>query len=472
MMRRFSVDFAILAMLVDGLLVAGSLKLAVLLRPQLDEIMPFLKSIPQSSISLDAWLYIAFPVMWVGVLLLFTTYDARKNFRFFDEFSSYTMGSILAAVSLAGMLYLSFRDISRGLFSGFVLIAYLSLLFVRIFYRLAYRTRLFRGIQFRRVLVVGAGVIGNKVADSIAEFNSLGLEFGGYLDDDPEKRGNPLVLGSLANARKVITAHKIDDVVLTLPSLAFPKINDLISDLHGAPVRVWVVPDYYSLALNRAQVEDFAGLPMIDLRAPALNDYQRIVKRIMDITIVVISLPFSLPLMGLIALAIRLDSPGPIVFLQQRVGENKRLFSMLKFRTMVVGAEKNRQVIESVDENGRIFQDKTKDDPRVTRVGRFLRRTSLDELPQLFNVLKGDMSIVGPRPELPYLVAQYEVWQHSRFSVPQGMTGWWQVNGRSDKPMQQNTEDDIYYVQHYSILLDLLILIKTIWVVIVRKGAY
>ncbi len=410
--------------------------------------------------------------MWVGVLLLFTTYDARKNFRFFDEFSNYTLGSILAAVSLAGMLYLSYREISRGLFSGFVVIAYLSLLLMRMLYRLAYRTNLFHGIQYRRVLVVGAGVIGKKVADSIGEFNSLGLELAGYLDDDPEKRATPMVLGSLEQAQSVIAAHKIDDVVLTLPSLAFPKINDLISDLHSAPVRVWVVPDYYSLALNRAQVEDFAGLPMIDLRAPALNDYQRIVKRIMDILIVLITLPVTLPLMGLMALAIRLDSPGPIVFRQDRVGENKRLFGMLKFRTMVEDAEKHRHVIESVDENGHIFQDKTRDDPRVTRVGRFLRRTSLDEIPQIFNVVKGDMSIVGPRPELPYLVAQYEVWQHSRFSVPQGMTGWWQVNGRSDKPMQQNTEDDIYYVQHYSLLLDLLILIKTIWVVINRKGAY
>lgn len=472
MLRRFSVDFAIFAMLVDGLLVAGSLRLAALLRPQLDEFIPFFKSIPQESISFDTGLFIAFPIMWVGVLLLFTTYDARKNFRFFDELTSYTLGSFLAAVSIAGMLFLSYREISRGLFSLFVATTYLSLLLVRIFYRIAYRTRLFRGTQVRRVLVVGAGTIGGRVADNINDYASLGLQLVGYLDDDPHKRRDPRVLGGLPQALKVIEKHKVDDVVLTLPSMAFSKINNLISELHSAPVRVWVVPDYYTLALNQAKVEDFAGLPMVDLRAPALNDFQRIVKRVMDILIVILSLPLTLPVMAIIAVAIHLDSPGPIVFRQERVGENKRLFGMLKFRTMIVDAEKYRHVIEAVDENGNIFQDKTKADPRITRVGRILRRTSLDELPQLLNVVKGEMSIVGPRPELPYLVAQYEPWQQTRFVVPQGMTGWWQVNGRSDKPLNQNTEDDIFYVQHYSLWLDLLILIKTIWVVIIRKGAY
>ncbi|HMN59157.1 MAG TPA: sugar transferase, partial [Anaerolinea sp.] len=325
MLRRFSVDFAILAMLVDGLLVAGSLRLAALLRPKLDDIIPFFKSIPQESISFETGLYIAFPIMWVGVLLLFTTYDARKNFRFFDELTSYTLGSFLAAVSIAGMLFLSYREISRGLFSLFVATTYLSLLLVRIFYRIAYRTHLIRGTQVRRVLVVGAGTTGGKVAESIGEYASMGLELVGYLDDDPHKRRDPRVLGGLPQALKVIEKYKVDDVVLTLPSLAFSKINNLISELHSAPVRVWVVPDYYSLALNQAKVEDFAGLPMVDLRAPALSDFQRIVKRIMDILIVILSLPLTLPVMAIIAVAIHLDSPGPIVFRQERVGENKRL---------------------------------------------------------------------------------------------------------------------------------------------------
>ena len=144
---------------------------------------------------------------------------------------------------------------------------------------------------------------------------------------------------------------------------------------------------------------------------------------------------------------------------------------MLKFRTMQPEAEAMRQAVEHTDEQGHLIH-KRLDDPRVTRIGRILRRASLDELPQLFNVLKGEMSLVGPRPELPYLVERYELWQRQRFAVPQGMTGWWQVNGRSDKPMHLNTEDDLYYVQNYSILLDIFILIRTIGVVIAGKGAF
>ncbi len=294
----------------------------------------------------------------------------------------------------------------------------------------------------------------------------------GFLDDDPLKQTDPQVLGPIDRAVEIIKREHITEVILALPSRVWSRISTLVAQLHELPLRVWVVPDYYTLALYRARVEELKGIPLIDLRAPALDDYQRLIKRIFDLVVTVLILPFALPVMGLIALAIKLDSPGPVIFRQKRVGENGRLFDMLKFRTMIDGADQMRHVIEWVDEKGRIHQDKRRPDPRVTRVGRFLRRTSLDELPQLFNVLRGEMSLIGPRPELPHLVDQYETWQRIRFTVPQGITGWWQVNGRSDKPMHEHTEDDLYYIQNYSIWLDLLILVKTVIAVIRRKGAY
>ncbi|MGB3713292.1 MAG: sugar transferase, partial [Candidatus Promineifilaceae bacterium] len=168
---------------------------------------------------------------------------------------------------------------------------------------------------------------------------------------------------------------------------------------------------------------------------------------------------------------IKLDSPGPVLFKQRRVGENGRLFTMYKFRSMIDGAQDMQHKLTETNEQGEILF-KSEGDPRITRVGRFMRRTSLDEIPQLINVLKGDMSLVGPRPELPWLVDFYKPWQRKRFAVPQGITGWWQINGRSDRPMHLHTADDLYYIQNYSVWLDLYILFKTVLVVLRGTGAY
>jgi exopolysaccharide biosynthesis polyprenyl glycosylphosphotransferase len=256
---------------------------------------------------------------------------------------------------------------------------------------------------------------------------------------------------------------------LALPAGEHEQVRRLVDRLQDLPVHIWVIPDQISLALHTARVEEFGGTLMFDLRAPALDDYQRLTKRMFDIVMTLLVMPLALPAMGIAALLVRLDSPGPVLYRAKRVGENGRIFTMYKFRTMVTGAD--RMLDLSPDENGQA-NHKRPDDPRVTRVGRFLRKTSLDELPQLFNVLRGDMSLVGPRPELPELVERYLAWQRERFAVPQGLTGWWQVNGRSDKPMHLHTEEDLFYVRNYSIWLDLKILIKTAWVVLKGKGAF
>lgn len=194
-------------------------------------------------------------------------------------------------------------------------------------------------------------------------------------------------------------------------------------------------------------------------------------KRVFDILFGLFALTFALPLMALSALLVFLEDGRPIIFRQKRVGKNGRLFEMLKIRTMIKDAEQLQSQVEKRDLDGNLIY-KAKNDPRVTRVGRLLRRFSLDELPQLFQVLAGTMSLVGPRPELPNLVENYQSWQRKRFAVLPGMTGWWQVTGRSDKPMHLHTEDDLYYIQNYSIWLDLEIILRTIWVVLIGKGAY
>jgi exopolysaccharide biosynthesis polyprenyl glycosylphosphotransferase len=194
-------------------------------------------------------------------------------------------------------------------------------------------------------------------------------------------------------------------------------------------------------------------------------------KRVFDLVLSLLALIFALPIMMISILLVYLEDGSPVIFRQKRVGKDGRLFEIFKIRTMVKNAEELHAQIEKRDVDGNLIH-KMKDDPRVTRVGRFLRRFSLDELPQLFNVLAGTMSLVGPRPELPYLAEKYEPWQRERFDVLPGITGWWQVNSRSDKPMQLHIEDDLYYIQNYSIWLDLQILVRTIWVVLSGRGAY
>jgi exopolysaccharide biosynthesis polyprenyl glycosylphosphotransferase len=300
----------------------------------------------------------------------------------------------------------------------------------------------------------------------------LNVEFVGFLDDDPKKRqDDPLVLGCIDDIRPVITGEHVTDVVVALPSRAHERVNQVTTLLEAVPVRVWVVPDYFQFFLRQARMEDFLNIPMLNLRAPALTESERLVKRGFDLVVgLLLLVPFGL-MMLLCALLIWLDDGLPILYRQKRVGENGRLFTMYKFRTMVKNADKMQALVEQADGDGNMVH-KRKDDPRVTRVGRILRRLSLDEFPQLFNVLRGTMTFVGPRPELPYLVEKYQSWQRKRFSVPQGVTGWWQIHGRSDKPMHLHTEDDLYYVQNYSIWLDVQIIIRTVWIVLRGKGAY
>jgi exopolysaccharide biosynthesis polyprenyl glycosylphosphotransferase len=460
MLRRFSVNFALLSIGIDLVWVGLSLWLAELVRPWLSQ-LSFAQPLAPGEALVPVLLFIMFPLTWVGVFMLFNLYDGRKNLRAVNEISSLSFASGLAAIACAGLLYLSFRDVSRLLFATFVVFAFGGLLSWRALVRVLQRWFGFRATR-RRVLIVGAGEVGKQVRVQIEQHAGLGLSFLGYLDD--ERRGKE-VLGYLRDIRKVAQRRKPDDVVVALPGSAYQRVNALVAELHDLPVRTWIIPDYFSLTLHRAQVEDFAGLPMLDLRAPALSDSQRLFKRAFDVTVVLLTLPVFLVVLAVCGLAVWWGEGRPVFLSQKRIGENGRVFSMHKFRTMRPGTNKKR-----VDADG--FLNKRADDPRVTRVGRFLRRTSLDELPQLWNVFKGEMSLVGPRPELPELVERYQLWQRTRFAVPQGMTGWWQVNGRSDKPMHLHTEDDLYYVQNYSIGLDLQILVRTFWTVISGRGAF
>ena len=466
MSQRNNVNFALFSLIIDLALTVATLFLALSLR--LADWTPFM---PVATLRISSWLFIGTPILWGVIFILHSVYDPRKTLRVVDEITTLFFAQASAALILAGLLYLTERFVSRGFFLTFVFINLSVLLIWRGMLRVILRYQRWPFAPSRMV-IVGAGEIGRRLARFVDENTGGRVNLAGYVDDFVEESTDRLpILGKVDDLKHLVQTQQIDDVVIALPLDAYRRVQEISVALRDTATQIRVIPDYFNLTLYRAAVQEYGGIPLINLREPALNSVQRMTKRIFDIVIAGVVLLLVSPIMLLVALAIQWDSKGGIFYKPTRVGENGQPFRMYKFRSMVANADQLRNQVVQVQTDGSILH-KSQNDPRVTRVGRFIRRTSLDELPQLLNVLIGDMSLVGPRPEQPWLVETYEPWQHVRFSVPQGITGWWQVHGRSDKPLHLNTNEDIYYIQNYSIWMDIIILLKTPLVVLRGKGAY
>jgi exopolysaccharide biosynthesis polyprenyl glycosylphosphotransferase len=412
-------------------------------------------------------------VIW-GVALLLAPIDLSRIQRAVDEAQTIFLTVTLATLALAGVLFFLYPHHFRLQVLTFYLLDSVLLIGTRLVVRLILKLLGKPRYPRRRVLVLGTGDGGRDAIRMIERHDWAGLEPVGFLDDSlaPQTvvEGYP-VLGPIEDVAHHVRSEEIEEVVVALPLEAYDRFFEMMDGLRALPTRVRVVPDHFKTTLFRSRVEEFAGVPMIALQQPTLAPFERWVKRAFDVAVGTVTLIAISPILALVAIAVRIDSPGPVIFKQERIGENGRRFSMYKFRSMVKDAEKQQDQVIRIDADGKI-QHKHSDDPRVTRVGKLLRRTSLDEFPQLVNVLRGEMSLVGPRPELPWLVEHFEPWQWQRFSVPQGITGWWQVNGRSSKPLHLHTEEDLFYIQNYSLLLDIQILWRTVGAVLKKKGAY
>ncbi len=473
MMRRYNRLLVAFFVVGDTVLGMAAFLCAYLLRFEiLDRLLPISKGTPP----FGQYLRIA-PFIGLLVPIAFQVqglYRLRRGRSRVDDFFGVFVGTILAVVlGLGGTLYyqtyyttepakdVGLYEVSQYVWLLFLVLnvafAYASRELVREFLERRWRA----GIGLKRVLIAGAGDLGRVVADKVLEHRELGFKVVGFLDDKAGGdnigyRGIPL-LGTLPEADDIIKREGVDHLYVALPLDEHVKMLGLIEATNREGVDIHVVPDLLQFIALRARLENLDGVPIISLNDVPLRGFNSVLKRAIDVGIsgfalVCLSLPFAI-----IAWLIRRESPGPVFYTQERMGLDGKAFDVYKFRSMHTGAE---------DETGPVWA--RDDDPRATRIGKWLRRLDFDELPQLWNVLRGDMSIVGPRPERPYFVEQFKhrIPQYMlRHKVKAGITGWAQVNGwRGNTSLEKRIEYDLYYIENWSVALDL----KIMWLTLVR----
>jgi exopolysaccharide biosynthesis polyprenyl glycosylphosphotransferase len=419
------------------------------------------------------------------LFLMFVCNYCLGSFGFYSEkrFSSNLamMRSLFIAVSLSffvlagGVVLLGIRPFSRVFVFSHFLMVLCALMITRITLYFYLDQRAHTAFNSRQILLVGSGERIGAVAEALRDQRSWGHQVVGCLRMNGECNpgGNPLrALGDLGAFDRVLKEHGVDEVVFALPKGSPVKLETYLDKCERFGVAVRIVPAMVDLGHPVMRVENIGLIPTLALYTSGFSNASGFMyKRVLDLVAGIVGFLIFLVIYPAAALAIRLDSPGPVLFKQKRVARNGRVFNLYKFRSMITDAEaKKKDLLGSSEMKGPIF--KMGNDPRVTRVGRFLRKTSLDEFPQFINVLKGEMSLVGTRPPTPDEVEQYEDWHRRRISIKPGLTGMWQISGRNKiTDFNEIVKLDLRYIDGWRFWDDLIILWKTIWVVLARKGA-
>lgn len=395
----------------------------------------------------------------------------REELKLVTEAASLCAATLLVAAQIGGWKTISLLEVFC-----FILFTVLLCGGVRFASRLFLRQIRRRGKYLKTLLMVGGGARAEQFTELLLERQDLGYRLLGFVDDElkysTRKLANAPWLGGLQDLPDIVSREAIDDVAVALPIKShYAEIQNVIALLEEQGIAIHMLSDFFPRHLARCQSLEFEGEPLLFFHSAPPFSWRTEVKRLIDLIGAITLLVLSAPLLILISILIKLDSPGPVFFIQERMGFNKRRFRMIKFRTMVPDAEAQLKEIEHLNEKeGPIF--KIKKDPRITRLGRLLRKSSLDELPQLINVLLGDMSLVGPRPlSIRDALRLEESWQKRRFSVRPGLTCLWQVSGRSNLSFEQWMKLDLEYIDHWSLYLDWWILMRTVPAVLTSRGA-
>lgn len=393
----------------------------------------------------------------------------RSDSRFHEYYRIFKSATIAIVIMMAAAFFYREDTFSRtmmGLFWGFSVI---SLIFSHTATRTALRFFRRKGYNLRYVLIIGAGELGRTLAENFARHPESGLKVVGILSDDEKDVGKKIhgydVVGVTDQVKEMINRHGIDQIFIALPHHAHDRLEKTLNLLGDEVVDIKLAPDILQFVRLNSGVEDFDGIPIVSLSESPMYGWNLVLKRVFDILLSSIIIVLISPLLILISILIKLESKGPLLYKQERMSLGGEPFVIYKFRSMKDGAEKK---------TGPVWA--SKEDDRRTKVGEFMRRTSLDELPQLFNVLKGDMSLVGPRPERPVFVKDFKKsipMYMLRHKMKAGITGWAQVNGwRGNTSLEKRIEFDLYYIENWSLLFDVKILWLTIWKGFINKHAY
>ncbi len=411
-------------------------------------------------------------VLFLVVFHSLRLYENTVSLLHVVETKRLLIGWILGSLVLfASTFYFRFLDLSRIMVTSSLVISFMLLVLERsVMYHLHLLARVKSG-RGKPVIIYGAGVVGKHLYKRIYHSPGLGLQVAGFLDDDSRlwgkflhigevrRRNGNVVLGGLEKLEELKAKGNVHEVFVALPNAPYQRTLDIVQMCRKHGLNVSVVPPTYGHQMHNLEVEDIGGIPVIREKETHPHLLYPFFKRLFDIVVSSVALLVLSPIFLAIWLALKLDSPGPMIFRQKRVGLHGKQFDFFKFRTM------------TLDSNPYALTPTSSDDPRITRFGRWLRRSSLDELPQFWNVIKGDMSIVGPRPEMPFIVSEYNDEQKERLKVKPGITGVWQISAVRGEPIHANMEYDLFYIEHRSILLDIIIMVKTIATAIRGIGA-
>lgn len=424
-----------------------------------------------------AWVILAAVPVWYVLMRKAGLYESLRSLSHFEILARLVNVHFFGGLLVAAVIFFVDRDqYSRGLYLLFVGLSFLLFLLSKCALRAVLGFLRRRGYNVRHILIVGTEEKAYRLHELITSHTDWGLTIQGYVQAAPpplktEAFGHA-VLGHVADLIAICKKNSPDEVIFCLPRKIFLETDAYVRELEEMGITVRVVFDFYESATTRREIGLFHGeLPILTFHSKCFNAQQLLIKRALDIAGSLVGLGLFALIFPLIALAIRLDSKGAIFFRQGRVGENGRVFTCWKLRTMVLDAAAQQDALQCHNQmQGAMF--KIKEDPRITRVGKWLRQFSLDEFPQFWNVLKGEMSLVGTRPPTPDEVALYENWHRRRICIKPGITGLWQVNGRSAiHDFDQIVRLDLQYIDNWSLWLDIKLLFKTVWVVLARRGA-